>query len=71
MKRFFVSWVAILALVLSGYGKTAVSPDASGSAESQQSTAVEADVTAAEEEGTEKAVAGDMEETADSEALHR
>ncbi|MCD8190138.1 MAG: hypothetical protein LUD78_07985 [Clostridiales bacterium] len=75
MKRFLVSWVVILALVLSGCGKTAVSPDASGDVESQQSTAVETDITAAEateqtaDESTEKATEDDTEKTTDSEPV--
>ncbi len=71
MRRFLFSWVAILALVLSGCGETAASSGASGGADSQQSTATETDVAEAEaaEPAAEQSAEDDAEETADSETV--
>ncbi len=71
MRRFLVSWVVILALVLSGCGETAVSSGVSGGADSQQSAATETDAAEAEttEQTAEQSAEDDAEETADSETV--
>ncbi len=71
MKRFLFSWVVILALALSGCEGTNASSDASGGADSQQSTATETDVAEAEaaEQTAEQSAEDDAEEPSDSETV--